>query len=477
MFRPMGPLALQKRLGAPENQDVKKRAFMLGGRKAWLVYIDGMASEQFLTEFVLRHAPETPPGPPRGWDDLLTSFIAVTGATPAKDEDALLYSILDGQAALFVMGVMQVLLLDVRGYEKRPVGPPSGENVVLGAQEGFVENQRTNITLIRRQLRSPDLIAKIVRVGGQSKVNVCLLYMKGAADEGLVQSIEEKLAAIDTDVPAGAGFVEQLLVDKPLSLLPHTCMTERPDRSASFLREGQVVLLVEGAPYAIALPVTFFHLMNTPDDTFMRWQYGTFIRIVRYIALVFALFLPAFYLALVTYHQELIPLELLMSIARARADVPFSVLAEVLIMDFAFWLVDQSGTRIPRILGGALGIFGALILGQAAADAKIVSPLMIIVVALSSLGSYAIPNYSLARTVQIMQLVYIFAAVLGGFFALSCAIFVTFVYACASESFGVPFFAPLAPRQRANPDLFIRWPLYKQKDTSSMLRRRKKVRP
>jgi len=198
---------------------------------------------------------------------------------------------------------------------------------------------------------------------------------------------------------------------------------------------------------------------------------------VRYIALILALFLPGFYLALVTYHQELIPLELLMSIARARADVPFSVLAEVLIMDFAFWLVDQSGTRIPRILGGALGIFGALILGQAAADAKIVSPLLIIVAALSSLGSYAIPNYSLARTVQIVQLLYIFAAVLGGFFALSCAIFVTFVYACASESFGVAFFAPLAPRLRANPDLFIRWPLFRQKDTGSMLRQKGKERP
>jgi spore germination protein KA len=459
--------SVQSAFCAPDNEDLKIRRFTISQASAVLIYLEGMCDEKTLGELVLRCNLPDRNVPVRHVRDLIDRAVAVAGAAAEQEFSKAVMAVLDGQALLLVQGCAQALLLDARGYEKRSISQPQTENVVLGSQEGFTENLRTNVTLIRRMVRQPRLISKMQPVGKYNKVNVCVMYVNGAADANVVNEVLRRLEAIDMDLVPGAGFLSQLIEDSSRALVPQTLLTERPDRAASFLREGQVVLVCDGAPFVIAVPVTFFHLFNTPDDTFTRWQYGTFMRIIRYIGLFFALFLPGFYLALSMHHQELLPPELLMAIVEARADVPFPVLAEILMMEFAFLLVDQSSTRIPRLVGGVLGIFGALILGDAAITAKLVSPVPVIIVALTALGGYGIPSLQLSTAVQMLQFVFTIAGALGGFFGLSAALLGVLVPLCSVTSFGVAFFSPLAPAQAHNPDLFVRRPLRRQRPRGS----------
>lgn len=449
--------------GAPDNADIKLRRLMIGQTPAALCYLEGMCDEKLLGELVLRCNLIPRAQHLKSLKDILERTVAVTAAKEAGDFSEAADAILEGQALLLVQGFSGGILLDVRGFEKRHIAQPATENVILGSQEGFTENLRTNITLIRRLVRTPKLISKMVRIGREIQTTVCVMHISGAADPKVLSQVFDRLEQIDMDLLPGAGFLSQLIEDSPRAIVPQMLLTERPDRAASFLQEGQVLLICDGAPFVIAVPITFFHLFNTPDDTFNRWQYGTFTRIIRYIGLIFALFLPGFYLALCMHHQELLPPELLMAIVDARAEVPFPVLAEILMMQFAFLLVDQASTRIPRLVGGVLGIFGALILGDAAISAKLVSPVPVIIVALCALGGYGIPSLQLGSAVQILQFVFTIAGALGGFFGLSCALLVVFVPLCCVESFGVPFFSPIAPQKPHNPDLLIRRPLFRQK--------------
>ena len=220
---------------------------------------------------------------------------------------------------------------------------------------------------------------------------------------------------------------------------------------------------MDNAPYALILPVTLFDLIHASDDSFMRWQYGTFLRIIRLLGILVALYLPAMYIAVSTNHSHMIPLKLLTSIAETRVDVPFSVLAEVLFMEFAFFLINEAGTRIPSQIGSALGIVGALILGQAAVSASLISPILIIIVALTGLGNYVVPNYSMGVGIEILRLLFIAAAAIMGLYGILLASFVLFGRLGAVDCFGIPFLAPVAPWRPHNPDIIARLPIWLQR--------------
>ena len=444
------------------NSDAQFRQLRLAGVELCVMYIEGMADDRKISDFVLRACAERPlpEGFPRDMDDLAQNVLEVAQCETESRAEAILGKVVTGMTAVLMDGCAEAALLETRGYPARPVNRTTNESVVIGAQEGFVESLRTNMTLLRRYVPSPKLITECVEVGKAVPCRAVLAYLDGVANVDIVSAVRGRLKGIDAPTVQGLGAIQQLIEDSPWALLPQMLQTERPDRAASCLMEGQVVILADNSPCALVAPVTLFHQLHASDDAFARWQYGSFLRLIRVAGMLISVFLPGLYIALTDYHMHLMPLSLLGSIAEARANVPFPILVEILIMEFSFYLINEAGTRIPQQIGSALGIVGALILGQAAVSASIISPILIIIVAITGLGNYAIPDYGFGIGLVICRLFVIACGAALGLYGVCLAAFVMLVSLCGMRSVGIPYLAPVAPSYRHNPDLLLRMPLW-----------------
>jgi spore germination protein KA len=297
-------------------------------------------------------------------------------------------------------------------------------------------------------------------VGRRLRSDAALMYIKDLANPGLVAEVRRRLNSIEVDFVTDVGMLEQLIEDSPYNLNPQTLSTERPDRVAAALAEGRVAVLLSGSPFALVVPATMYSQLHTGEETYLRWQYGTFLRYVRTLSFYLALLLPGSYLAIVLYHQEMVPTELLLAIAGNRERVPFPTVVEMLLMEFAFELVREAGLRIPGIIGSTIGIVGALILGQAAVQANIVSPILVILVAVTGLASFSIPSHSLAFAVRIYRFVYIFMGTMLGFYGITIVLFVQILLTVNLKSFGVPYLSPAGPRTHPGRDVVTRLPIF-----------------
>ena len=389
------------RLGAPDNADVLVRRFRAGAFEAALVAVDGMTDAQTLNENILKPCMDLPASagegiaPEQRVSFLMEHAVSVLPMKMKDNFDELIADVLSGQSVLLCEGCALACVMDTRGFEKRTIGRPEAEKVVLGPHESFSESIRTSITLIRRIVQREELTTEFITVGGAMKTRCALLYLRGTADEAMIARIRKRLMDCSSDFPLTAGQIEQVIESHPLSLIPQCVRTERPDRAASFLAEGQIVILTDGSPDVIGAPATIFHQLHTPDDASLRWQYGTFLRVVRLTGVLIHLFLPGLYLAVLRFHPNLLSAMLLTSVYETSSRVPFPVFLEALLMTLAFDLITEAGLRAPGALGSALGIVSGLILGQSAVSADIVSPLLLIVVAASGLGGFCVPGYSL----------------------------------------------------------------------------------
>lgn len=458
--------AFGEAMRAPRNADFITHRFRCLGADAALMYVDGMTDKNavniaVLTPCVGAQAGELAPEERAAY--IMENVIKAAGARLETDFDAALSAMLSGRTLLAIDGFAGAIACDAPGFDRRAVTQPVSESVIVGPHEGFNENLRTNITLLRRIIRSPRLVTEQMQVGREVKTNIALMYMEGTARESTVDALRTRVSSLDIDAITDIGQIEQLIEDAPCSLVPQHLLTERPDRAASCLLDGQVALLCDGSPSALIAPVTLFHLMHASDDTNMRWEYGSFIRLVRVLGMLLSMLLPGLYLALVLFHPEVIPLGLLTSIMETHAKVPFSTAVELLILVLSFDLIQESATRVPGALGSTLGIVGALILGEAAVSADIISPILVIVVALTGLGNYAMPDYQLSVGVRMLRLIFMFAAAVAGLFGLSLCAFYCAMYLCSLTSLGEPFLAPVAPFRPHNPDIVLRLPLFMQR--------------
>ena len=458
----------------PRNQDIMLREFRIAHKtKALLVSVDGMVDRTTINQFVLPQLMK-----PEGFKDfsgknlieyITENVLSISQLTKISDYDSITTQILNGLSDLFIDGCSEALLIESRGNEKRNIERPVTEQVVRGSQEAFTENLRTNLTLLRRIIKNQKLITEILQVGKTNKVNSAILYIEGITDPKIVKEVRRRIKNINVDFVEGNGMLEQMIEDKPFGIFPQVVSTERPDRASSFLMEGQVIIIAEGCPFVMAVPTSFFRLFHSSEDVSLRWQYGTFIRLIRLLGVISALLLPGLYVALSLYHIELIPTPLLQSVIRARANVPFPTLVELLLMEISFELIREAGVRIPGVIGQTLGIVGALILGQVAVTAGIASPLLIIIVAITGLGSFTMPNFSMAISIRILRYFIIIAGGIAGFYGVLLVLTVILALGCNMKSFGVPFFAPIAPKTRTNPDVIIRQPIYKQEMRSDVI--------
>lgn len=466
----------------PENDEVVYREIKGCGFDMCVIFVDGMASSEQISDFIIRavQSDGNDVAPENRENHLVKCAVQAAQCSTERRLSELVKMILSGMAVVLADGMETALTLDVRGFEKRKVNIATKERVVVGPQEGFVEDLRTNLTLLHRYIQTPELICEKMELGTKIPLRAALLHIEGVTDPGALGKVRAKLKTLDAPVAHGAGQLQQILEENPWSLMPQMLMTERPDRAAAALSDGQFVILTDKSPYALIAPCSFFNLMQSPDDAHSRWQYGSYSRIIRYTGLFIALFLPALYVALTDFHTNVIPMPLLTSIARTRASVPFPVLFEVAAMELSFFLINEANMRIPSQIGSFIGIIGALVLGQAAVEASLISPILIILIAISGLGCYAMPDYSVSVSIVLYRLSLVAAGAFFGIYGIVLGSFLFLCQLCSMRSFGVEYMAPVAPHARHNPDIIMRLPVFMQKlplylvPESSWLRRKKK---
>lgn len=448
-----------------QNNDIVKRPFHALGLECMLLYMEGMCSGQLIAQHVLRPLLRCREKV-SGAEALTLSQMNLLEASEVKTEtnmDAAAEELLRGQCLVLLDSVKEIIIVDARSYVHRPVMIPQTENVVIGPHEAFNESLRDNLTLLHRKLQSENFIVKIMAVGQKASIQLALCYLDGICPADTVQQLTQRLEGAAVDCVQSGGMLEQLIEDDPYAPLPQVLGTERPDRAVSFLLEGQAVVLLDGSPRALTMPVSIWHLFHAPDDSAMRWQYGTFMRLLRLLGATLALLLPAVFVSVVIFQPMVLPATLLTSILESRATVPISLFGEALLMLTVFNLINEAGTRIPGLMGSSLGLVSALILGSAAVDAALVSPLLIIVVALSGLGSYALPDYSLSMAFRLLQLALLVAGGLMGFPGVVLVLVYTVIRVAGMRSLGHPFLAPCAPARQHNPDLVMRAPIFRQR--------------
>lgn len=473
--------ALRAAMHIPDSEDAMSREFTVMGARAALFYVDGLSSDMKIQEYILypclRAVGDSPDR-----ETLMERVLPVGSVSPAMRLDGVLERVYGGDAALLVEGVEGALICDVKGFVQRGVQQPATETVVLGPQEAFTESLRSNIVLLRRIMRTPELISEAQRVGDRIPSRVCLLYLDGIAREENLQELRRRLAGCRVDYVSSMGMLEQLLEDAPGALVPQFVTTERPDRAASFLLSGQILIALENAPQVMAAPMSLIQLFHAPDDSALRLPYGLFLRLLRLLGVALSLLTPALFVALTGFHTAGMPLTLLTSVQEAQSRVPIAVFPATFSMLLIFSLINEASTRVPAVMGGSLGVVSALILGQAVAEADLVSPLLIVLVALSGLGSFVLPDYALSMAVRIAQLLLVTAAGIGGYYGIVLCLFLLLLRLTGRESLGAPLCAPAAPLRPRNPDQVLRFPIWRQRlrgyaaDPRQMLRTRGPMR-
>jgi len=362
-----------------------------------------------------------------------------------KNYRDLLAGILRGECALLIDGLDEAYLVNTLGFEHRDIEQPEVEPVVRGPREAFVEVLGVNIALIRRRIHSPNLVFEQLELGTVSDTAVCLVYIRGICSDALADEVRARLLKIRIDGILESSYIEELIQDNPHSVFPQIRSTERPDSVAASLLEGRVAVLVDNTPIALVMPGEFFSLMQSSEDYYDRYWFSSLIRLLRYFAFTLALLLPSLYISIVNFHQEMVPSSLMASIIAARSSVPFPAFLEALAMEITFELLREAGVRLPKPVGQAVSIVGALVIGQAAVQASIVSPLMVIVVALTGISSFCIPQYGMALPVRVLRFALMVLAAMLGMIGVMIGVLFLMLHLFSLESFGRPYMAPLAP--------------------------------
>lgn len=414
---------------------------------AMIVYIKNMIETVLLEETIVKRITskqeETCFQP--NSKDYLKYMLGVRDEDIYLDMSGTINGILSGDLALFIDGVNEGMILHIKNPPSRAVEEPQVETVVRGPREGFTESLATNLVLIRKRIKSPNLKTESFILGRETKTEVIITYLSHIANEKIVAELKERINKIDADSVLTTHFIKEYITDAPFSGFPAIFSTERPDVLITNILEGRIGLLVDGTPITLSLPAVFFEFLESNEDFYLPFIVANIYRWVRYLSFVLTLTLPGIYIAITEYHQELIPTSLLVTIVKARSGVPYPAILECIVMLFAYEILREAGTRMPRAVGQSMSIVGALVLGQSAIEAGLVSAPMLIVVSLTAISSYAIPFVDMTSAVILPRFILI---LLGGSFGLLgvvCGLIVLSLMLISMRSFGVPYMAPLAP--------------------------------
>lgn len=456
--------------------DIVKKNFTCGKEKnvkAYILYTDGLTKTQMIEESILRPLLNRSipvfleNGQNRGkelYDYVSKEVLEMADIKELFTMEDVVTQTLAGNTLLLLDGCDKAVMISSKFFPTRGVQTADQEVAMRGPKDSFTENLRFNTALIRRRIRDSRLKVKQLVAGERSKTDVALMYMEDLVKPEILREIENRMGQVSMDGILDSGMLEQLLITDWKTPFPCFQSTQRPDKTASALLEGRIVLVTDNSPEAILLPAAFHSFFQASDDYYNRWETASFARLLRYLAAFLAVGFPAFYVAVASFHTEVLPTALILSFAQARQGIPFPVVLEVLIMELAFELLREAGIRLPGQLGGTIGIVGGLIVGQAAVDAGIVSTIVVIVVALTAIASFAVPNETMASAFRILKFFFIGMAALWGLYGFFLAWLVLIVHLASLESFGEPYLMAdeweKGQRREKYKDYYLRLPLF-----------------
>ncbi|WP_149093973.1 spore germination protein [Paenibacillus terrae] len=444
-----------------------------------LLYIDGLVDTQVLHNSILFSLQERcTPDQMRDLDanqkiELLQKRMLIAGdLSVTRDLGQFVHELLSGNIMVLVDGTSSALRIGLPGWEDRNVSEPSSQSVVRGPMEGFTENMRTNTALIRRKIKDSQLWLETFQIGKVTQTSVSIMYLANIANPDLVQEVKRRLAKIDTDSILESGYIEEFIQDTAATPFPTIYNSDRPDTIAAGILEGKVAILVDGTPFVLLVPTFFVAFFQSAEDYYQRADIATLLRFIRFLSFFITLLAPSFYVAVTTYHQEMIPTNLVISLAAQRENVPFPAFVEAMLMELTYEILREAGVRIPKNIGQAISIVGTLVIGQAAVAAGFISSAMVIIVSITAISSFVIPETGMSIAARIIRFVLIGLAGFIGLYGILFGVFLIVLHLAGLRSFGMPYMSPIGPyRSNDLKDSIFRfpWPLLKTRPADSMI--------
>ncbi len=408
--------------------------------KCCAIFIDGMVNNQLVNEDIIKPIIlfNKDDGVIKKYVNLFKDEVIMNNdAKEIKNVEMIVSQILYGQTAILVDGMSSALLMDTKGWERRAIEEPPSEAVVRGPKEGFTETLMINLSMIRRKIQNPHLKFKFMELGRQTRTKICVCHIDGIADEQILNEVNKRLEQIDIDAILESGYVEELIKDSPLSPFTTVGNSERPDVIAGNLLEGRIAIAIDGTPHVLTVPYLFIEYFQANEDYYNSFLYSSVNRMLRVLGFFIATSVPAIYVALTTFHQEMIPTPLLLAIAAAREGVPFPTVVEALLMLLAFEILRESGVRLPAPIGSAISFVGALILGEAAVSARFVSAPIVIVTALTGISNFLIPK--MIGALILIRLSFLVLSSFLGLYGYIFGVIGLFIHLMSMRSFGIPY--------------------------------------
>ncbi len=400
--------------------------------------------------------------PAQFFDILKARFLAVSEVKVITTMGEVSNHLCSGDTVFIMDGSKLGLVVGTREWKTRSIGLPENESSVFGPNEAFSETLRFNTAMIRRRLKTSQLKIENISIGSLSKTDVCLCYVNNIAPNQLVETLRKRLSNINIDAILDTGYLAELLSENRYTVFSQVLHTERPDRVCGFLLEGKACLLVDGSPMALVLPISFPQFINASDDYYVNYIPASLFRFLRIAALFISLLLPSLYVAMISYHHEMIPTPLLFTIAASRQGVPFPAFIEALLLECTFELLREAGLRLPRAVGSAVSIVGALIIGDAAVRAGLVSTPMVVVIAFTGISSFVIPSYNAGIIIRIIRFLFLFSSGMFGFLGIMSALIILIIRMSSISSYGLPYLSPFAPFENEQiTDILVRRPWFR----------------
>lgn len=443
---------IKKTLG--NSSDIVIRDFQAGKNgeiKLGIVYTDGLTDSASIQDLILdtlmveiRNA-DLDVAVPDCFEIIKSNTLPVGGIVEITDFQKLFNHVLSGDTMLLMDGSPKGMALGSRDWADRGVQEPSSQTVVRGPKDGFTETLRTNTALIRRRIKDPNLWLETKQIGEKTQTDVAIMYLKGVANDKTVSELQSRLNRINIDAILESGYIEELIQDEVYTPFPTVYNTERPDAVAAAILEGRIAILIDGTPFVLIVPALMVHFFQSSEDYYQRADIATLIRVLRYLSFFLALLTPSLYIAVSTFHQEMLPTPLLISLASQREGVPFPAFVEAMLMEVVFEILREAGVRMPRAIGSSISIVGALVIGQAAVEAGFVSATMVIIVSLTAICSFVFPANSMAMAFRMLRFLFMILAATFGLYGIILGLIVMVLHLNSIRSFGLPYLAPNAP--------------------------------
>ncbi|SES94755.1 spore germination protein [Anaerobranca gottschalkii] len=446
--------------------DVNKKTLHIEGNKKGIIFfLSGITDEKSIVNFIINPllknegvVLEKIKGNPRYIEEYLLVNHSVE---KISDLYGGVIGVLEGKALLLIDGYSTGYTIEVREYPTRDVQEPITQTLVRGPREGFTEGIKDNLALIRKRIKTPDLKIEKKEIGHLTKTSVAICYIQNLVDPKVLEEVKVRLDKIKIDAILDSSTIEQLIEDSSFSPFPQIGNTERPDAAVSALIEGRVCIVVDGSPFVLIVPQVLVDMLHITEDYYERFYFSTAIRLLRYLAFGLSLLGPSLYVAITTFHHEMIPTKLLVSIAAARQGIPFPAFLEALMMEIAFEALREAGVRLPKPIGQAVSIVGALVIGEAAVQAGLVSQIMVIVVAGTGIASFTVPAFNIGIAIRLLKIPILLLSSVLGLFGVSIAVIAISIHLSTLRSFGVPYLSPIAPLTlQDNKDVILRGPVW-----------------